>query len=684
MANPYQTLVELILRAKDEYSKEMKAYSGAARKAASDTDTLTASGDRAGVAFSKINASIKGFAASTLTIGAGVAALKNVLAEGAKVERQQLRLASLVKATGGAAGLTAKELDQMARALGENTLASTDAARDAISVLLTFKSISGDTFERTLKLSQDLAEVFGGDLRGKATQLAKALEDPVKGLESLRESGVSFTEQEREQIKALVEANQLLEAQGVILDKVSSQVGGAAAAAGQGLTGQLDLLKQRYDEYNEAVSRTREASLLTKGLAATIDFLTDRIKASKQAGLPVILAFAPQNWELMNRIAEKNREIAEQEEEASKRAARIQGERTRLTDQLAREEAKLAELQKASAEEFVKSEKAKFEARVEYAQRGVDALKKSIEEAQQKEREYAEQVKTLTQQQADARQSTSDRVRELRRRDMDDTARQADIAREAETKLAQATVGFFEGADPQKTREAAQAVQDLAARLQDTGKAVSITERAGSIISRTFEQQKEAAAANAKGQVDAQAALKQALSAAQDELEGYKQKLAELTETPKAVQLQTDITQAEAGIAKLKGQLDALPTSKTITIETSTANGTAAPGFATGGQLSGYGGGDRVHALLEAGEYVIRKEAVRRYGSAFLHAVNSMSAPLRLPAVGSVPRFATGGMVGAGGAPLTLVLDGKSFQANTTPGTQRDLRWQARKRGGRK
>jgi tape measure domain-containing protein len=46
--------------------------------------------------------------------------------------------------------------------------------------------------------------------------------------------------------------------------------------------------------------------------------------------------------------------------------------------------------------------------------------------------------------------------------------------------------------------------------------------------------------------------------------------------------------------------------------------------FARGGKLPGYGGGDRVRALLEPGEFVVRKEAVARYGVGYLQALNSM------------------------------------------------------------
>lgn len=75
--------------------------------------------------------------------------------------------------------------------------------------------------------------------------------------------------------------------------------------------------------------------------------------------------------------------------------------------------------------------------------------------------------------------------------------------------------------------------------------------------------------------------------------------------------------------------------------------------LASGGKLSGYGGGDRIRALLEAGEYVIRKEAVRKYGKALFDLLNGMRVPVhsvlsafRVPE--GVRRFATGGLVDSG------------------------------------
>ena len=72
-----------------------------------------------------------------------------------------------------------------------------------------------------------------------------------------------------------------------------------------------------------------------------------------------------------------------------------------------------------------------------------------------------------------------------------------------------------------------------------------------------------------------------------------------------------------------------------VTHHSSTHDG---EGYATGGSIPGYGGGDTVKALLEPGEWVIRKEAVKKFGSAFMSKINSGF-------LSHIPKFATGGQV---------------------------------------
>lgn len=167
------------------------------------------------------------------------------------LEAQIGTLEAVIKSTGQAAGLTADEIVQMSKRLDEQTLGSAESFRKASTSLLTFKSVGKDVFETTLSLAQDLSSAGFGTLETNAIQLGKALEDPVKGLNSLTRSGVTFTQSEKELIKTLVETGDKAKAQGIILDALTAQVGGAGAGAGGGLAGAVDLVGKRMQDFKE-------------------------------------------------------------------------------------------------------------------------------------------------------------------------------------------------------------------------------------------------------------------------------------------------------------------------------------------------------------------------------------------------------------------------------------------------
>jgi len=134
--------------------------------------------------------------------------------------------------------------------------------------------------------------------------------------------------------------------------------------------------------------------------------------------------------------------------------------------------------------------------------------------------------------------------------------------------------------------------------------------------------------------------------------------------------------QAMADLARLQAEA-----AKGITVTMRTVQARAAGGmiqrFASGGRLAGYGGGDRIPALLEAGEYIIRKEAVSRFGAGIFHALNN----LRLPALPALPGFATGGPVGAGSGNSSSGGPGPSavpFDLTMIPGQKPRTLWSRR------
>ena len=152
-------------------------------------------------------------------------------------------------------------LAQLARTsgnLGENTAAATDrmisfadsqekilgieaeVIKGVQGQLLSFKAVgasadeAGGAFDRASMAAFDMAAAGFGSAESNATQLGKALEDPVRGLGALRKAGTTFTAEQQDMIAALVASGDLLGAQNVILSEVESQYGGAAEAAALG------------------------------------------------------------------------------------------------------------------------------------------------------------------------------------------------------------------------------------------------------------------------------------------------------------------------------------------------------------------------------------------------------------------------------------------------------------------
>ncbi|KKL76940.1 hypothetical protein LCGC14_2039870, partial [marine sediment metagenome] len=177
---------------------------------------------------------------------------------GKDMEKQLLVIGGLIRSTGSAAGLTVSQINQLSESIAFATLAGVKQARDAAAVLLTFVAISGEEFKRTLRLSQDLAQLGFGSMRNAAVQLGKALEDPAIGLSALRRVGVSFTPVLREQIILLAELGRSAEAMSLTLKTIEEQTGGAGRVAAGGLTGAIDELGDAFTKFFETLSKNKD------------------------------------------------------------------------------------------------------------------------------------------------------------------------------------------------------------------------------------------------------------------------------------------------------------------------------------------------------------------------------------------------------------------------------------------
>lgn len=174
--------------------------------------------------------------------GVGIAAgaigykLASAAYESQKVMAQTTQI---IKATGGAANVTATQVEKLSQKLSMQIGVDDELIQKSANLLLTFKQVqnqvglNNNIFDRAVIAAQDLGSVFGS-ADAAAMQLGKALSDPEKGITALRRAGINFTDQQKEQIKTLVQSGDVLGAQKLILAEVESQVGGTAAASATG------------------------------------------------------------------------------------------------------------------------------------------------------------------------------------------------------------------------------------------------------------------------------------------------------------------------------------------------------------------------------------------------------------------------------------------------------------------
>lgn len=172
-------------------------------------------------------------------------------------KRQEQAIAAVEAALGSMgdrAGFTSQQLQDMASELQKNSLFGDEEILERVTAnLLTFGNVSGDVFERAQQAALDLSARLGSDLQSSTIQLGKALNDPVKGVSALTEVGVSFTEAQKEQIKALTEANDIFGAQTIILDELEKQYAGQAAALANTDSGKITQAANRIGDAMEKI-----------------------------------------------------------------------------------------------------------------------------------------------------------------------------------------------------------------------------------------------------------------------------------------------------------------------------------------------------------------------------------------------------------------------------------------------
>ena len=156
------------------------------------------------------------FAGTAAVVDGFSKAIKYSIDQAAEAEKVDAQLNAVLESTHQAAGLNGVELDNMAKALQKTTAYDDEAVKSSESLLLTFTKIGKDIFPQAEQAALDMSTALGTDLKSSTLQLGKALQDPITGLTALRRAGVSFTQDQKDMIKTLVDSGDTMQSQKIM------------------------------------------------------------------------------------------------------------------------------------------------------------------------------------------------------------------------------------------------------------------------------------------------------------------------------------------------------------------------------------------------------------------------------------------------------------------------------------
>lgn len=308
--------------------------------------------------------------------------------------------------------------------------------------------------------------------------------------------------------------------------------------------------------------------------------------------------------------------------------------------------------------------------------------KKAYENATKEAKKYADEVIQWEEKIKYARLSTEDKIRELGRKGLDDELAWNDTRLQADQKLYDAREAMKRG----DFKLAEQLSKDAEGLYADLATEVKKSEAGKDVVVKSIEDTKEVAINGVKAVGDFIQELythqKTAAETARDKwtetANTINQKLNEI-----AKEREANVRIELKGLEAAQNAINKLIKDETkhikVVIHQKTVQEKQAGGLVAhlshGAKLPGYGGGDRIRALLEAGEFVVRKEAVRHYGATLFDALNSMRV-----SVSDGVKARLGGLISSIPMPAMPTLafqDGGGVPAAGPPHESMTIRFQA-------
>jgi hypothetical protein len=233
----------------------------------------------------------------------GVGAFLKSSAEAAEEARKVMaQTEAVIKSTGGAAKVSAKEVGSLADELAGFTGIDDEIIAGGANMLLTFTNIRNEVgkgnnvFDQATQAALNMSVALGKDMSSSAMLVGKALNDPIAGMSSLTRAGIQFTDQQKEQVKAMVAAGDTLGAQKIILKELETQFGGSAEAAASPMA----KLKVVVGNLQEELG-----ARLLPVIGRVAEFLADKLPPALDkvsAAFAVVVEWVRQNWPAIQEV----------------------------------------------------------------------------------------------------------------------------------------------------------------------------------------------------------------------------------------------------------------------------------------------------------------------------------------------------------------------------------------------
>jgi hypothetical protein len=263
-------------------------------KLSSDMDKVSGTGNKLKSGLKTVGLAVAGaFAVKEVSDWVGAAEEANSVSAG---------LAKTLQNAGDATGDWAKHAEDLSGALMKKTGIDDEVIKGGQTILATFHDVSGAVgqqsgiFDRASAAALDMSKAGFGSVDSAATMLGKALQDPEKGLTALGKAGITFSDDQKNAIKAMLDSGDKAGAMAAIMQNVEGQVGGVAestATAG-------DKMKTAFGETQESLGNALLPIL--EAVLPIIQKIAEWIQQNSGWAV-VILGFAAAMWVLNAALA---------------------------------------------------------------------------------------------------------------------------------------------------------------------------------------------------------------------------------------------------------------------------------------------------------------------------------------------------------------------------------------------